>query len=147
MTSCTTIHVTIPGVNPARAEALADLDARLSALPAGFAEISVDHERFPALLVLVNGVRAWMMCMRYEGDAGFSSRNPDLLDDPSDVIEYVLSNGEQDAYPAAWAYPTPQVLEAVAFFARHRRMPEWIRWFNDSGDDNLSPNDPWAAPA
>lgn len=113
---------------------MAELATELSRLPgAGFAEVWVHHDAFPALCALVNGDQGWLMCMRSEGDAGFSSRNPGYSGPPNAEIEYMLGNGQVDRYPAAWAYSRAQVFDALHSFARTRRV-EGVSWFNDSGD-------------
>lgn len=136
------IEVTI-GESPAERErSLAHLRAALVSIPTGHAEIWVDHSPFPSLCALINGQHGWLMCIRYDGDAGFSSRNPTYAG-PSDAeIHYELSNGQRDRYPAAWAYPTTGVLRAVEFFAHHGRVPGSIAWWNDPEDGAHSPNDP-----
>jgi len=93
------------------------------------------------MCALVNGDRAWLMYLRYDGDAGFSSRNPAYEGPEKVVIDYFLSNGQRDEYPAFWAYPTDKVFEALEWFAARRSSPSSIKWFNDSGDGNASPND------
>jgi len=143
---CHAVHVTIASREPDRTRSLSELSARLNSLQgAGYAEVWVDHDPYPSLCVLVNGDSAWLMCLRYDGDAGFSSRNPAYDGDGDATIEYYLSNGQRDVYPAVWTYPTERALAAVEAFARDRRVPDWIDWFNDSGDGRSSPNDPWDA--
>lgn len=142
----TEVEVTVAAEGPARLEALRVLAEALTTVD-GYAEVRVDHDPFPSLCALVNGAQSWLMLLRYDGDAGFSSRNLTYRGDASEMVEYYLSNGQRDLYPAAWAYPTPRTLEAVTFFAEHRRVPDWIAWFNDSGDGAASPNDPWREPA
>jgi hypothetical protein len=138
------INVTVPSESWRRGAALEELDKSLKAIPtAGYAEIWVNHDSFPALCVLVNGEQSWLMCLRFSGDAGFSSRNPSFVGKPDTTLEYYLSNGQRDIYPAAWAYPTKRALEAVSFFAERRQVPDWIGWFNDSEDGTASPNDEW----
>ena len=118
-----------------------EVRAALATLPAdGCLEIWIDHNPYPSLCALVNGERGWLMCLRYDGDAGFSSRNPRYAGSPDARIEYRLANGQVDVYPAAWAYPRADVFAALEYFARHRRVPEAIAWYNDAGD-GTSPND------
>src|SRR5690242_14642294 len=71
------VVVTIPMSIRERDAALGDLESALSNVPEnGFAEIWVDHGAFPALCALVNAGQGWLMCVRDDGDAGLSSRNP-----------------------------------------------------------------------
>jgi hypothetical protein len=141
------VRVTIASQEPERSQSLQQLAQRLASLgDVEYAEVWVEHDMFPSVCALIHGDRAWLMYLRYDGDAGFSSRNPAYEGSSDATIDYYLSNGQRDVYPAAWAYPTPQVLEAVSVFAKDRRMPESIVWFNDSDDGTTSPNDPWDAP-
>lgn len=139
MSDCKEIRVSIqPSASLA---AVAELEARLATLQGGCAEIWIDYGPFPALCALVNGHRAWMMYLRYAGDAGFSSRNPAYRGDPAATIHYQLANGQVDPYPASWSYPLPDVIGVLLHFARYRRVPEIVVWANDSGDGARSPND------
>jgi hypothetical protein len=138
-----TIEVTIPRAPAERQAALAELRGGLSERSSDSrAEVWVHHDPFPSLCALINGSRGWLMCIRRDGDAGFSSRNPGYSG-PSDAeVEYTLSNGQVDRYPASWAYPTAEVLRALEFFAETGRVPETLSWWNDSGDGMVSPNAP-----
>ena len=85
--------------------------------------------------VLLNGSSGWLMYVRHQdGDAGFSSRNPDYAGPPDAVQEYVLSNGQQDEYPLAWALPASEVQRAMEHFVTRGEPAPWICWHNDSGD-------------
>ena len=74
------------------------------------------------------------MYLREPGDAGFSSRNPDYTGPSEACIEYMLSNGQVDSYPAAWAYPIATVMHAIEYFKLEGSPPPFIDWHNDSGD-------------
>jgi hypothetical protein len=141
--SCYTVHLVIPDDETGRRAALASLDTMLDRIPdTGFAEVWVMHDRYPALCALLNGDIGWLTCLRAEGDAGFSSRNPGYSGPPDAEIEFMLSTGQVDPYPAAWTYPRAEVLEAVRVFAASRRCPAGLCWFNDSGDGVTSPDEP-----
>jgi hypothetical protein len=100
--SCYTVHLVMPEADAERTSALASLEAMLAGLPeTGFAEVWVMHGRFPALCALLNGDRAWLTCLRADGDAGFSSRNPGYAGPPDAEMEFMLSTGQRDRYPAA----------------------------------------------
>ena len=80
---------------------------------------------------------------------GFSSRNPAFdasaaaQSNPASVsrfrgvlvpvIEYRLSNGQVDEYPASWALPEKEVMRALEYFVEHQgaRAP-FVLW-NDDG--------------
>jgi hypothetical protein len=50
------------------------------------------------------------------------------------MIEYILSNGQRDEYPASWALPIADIRRAFDFFRTERKPPPFVRWHNDSGD-------------
>jgi hypothetical protein len=100
-----------------------------------FDEVWVDLPDGQAMCALINGDVGWLMYLRESGDAGFSSRNPDYAGPPNAEIEYFLSNGQLDTYPASWALPVAEVRRALEFFKQKQRPPPWVTWHNDSGDD------------
>jgi hypothetical protein len=115
-------------------------DSLLKAKASKYAEIWVDHGNYPSLCALINGDRGWLMYLRYDGDAGFRSPNPTYDGPDNAVLNYFLSNGQRDEYPASWALPTDEVFKALEWFAANKASPASIAWFNDSGDGNASPN-------
>jgi ribosomal protein L7/L12 len=45
------------------------------------------------------------------------------------VIEYQLSNGQVDEYPASWALPESDVMRALEYFVQHEgRRPPFVQW-------------------
>jgi hypothetical protein len=54
--------------------------------------------------------------VRYKGDAGFSTRNPLYAGTEKAVMEYHLSNGERDEYPASWNVTTGEAFYALEYF-------------------------------
>jgi hypothetical protein len=69
-----------------------------------------------SLCVLINGDFGWLMYVREPGDAGLSSRNLDYSGPADATIDFMLSNGQLDCYPASWALPLPLVMKAIAYF-------------------------------
>ena len=96
-----------------------------------FDEVWVHMPDGQSLCALINGNRGWLMYLREEGDSGFSSRNPDYDGLPDDVIDYRLSNGQLDRYPASWALPIVEVRRALAYFKRKRQRPPFVVWHED----------------
>jgi hypothetical protein len=92
-----------------------------------------------SLCALINGDLGWLMYLRQPGDAGFSSRNPNYSGPENATIEYVLSNGQRDEYPASWALPTLEVHRAMKYFRENNQPPPFIHWHNDSGDGSTIP--------
>ena len=75
-----------------------------------FREICDEAPDGQSLSALINGDFGWLMYQRGGDDPGFSSRNPNYAGEPDATIEYFLSNGQRDEYPASWALPTSEVL-------------------------------------
>ena len=98
-----------------------------------FREIWLEVEQGPALCALLNGDLGWLMYLREDGDAGFSSRNPTFDGSKSNVIKYRLSNGQHDEYPTSWALPKGEIIRALEYFIEHqgRRAP-FVNWHDDS---------------
>lgn len=87
------------------------------------------------MAALINGDLGWLMYFRYDGDGGFSSRNPACAESV-DRIEFLLNNGQLDVYPRSWCYPIETIERALKHFEMTGKPPAFIEWFNDSGDDN-----------
>jgi hypothetical protein len=104
-----------------------------------YREIWVELPDGQSLCVLINDDIGWLMYLRCKGDAGFSSRNLDYSGPPHATVEYRLSNGQRDEYPASWALPLSEVERALAFFRANQRLPPFIHWHNDAGDGATSP--------
>jgi len=86
---------------------------------------------WPTLTALVNGSAAWLMFLRYEGDAGFSTRNPNYVGPEEAITEYKLSNGQVDEYPASWNITTPEAVRAIEHFFVTLERPPWLTWHPD----------------
>jgi hypothetical protein len=99
-----------------------------------FDQIWIELPDGQSMSALINGGVGWLMYLRENGDAGFSSRNPSYSGPPTAEIEYKLDNGQHDSYPAAWALPIAEVQQALEYFRRELRPPPFVLWHNDSGD-------------
>ena len=99
---------------------------------AAFREFWLDVGNGPALCALLNGGVGWLMHLRRTGDAGLSSRNPDYPGKTDAMIEYRLSNGQHDMYPASWALPESRVIQALEYFVECRQLAPFIQWHDDS---------------
>lgn len=86
------------------------------------------------MMALINGDFGWLMYLREEGDAGFSSRNPEYVGSDDETMEFYLSNGQLDKYPLAWVLPMDQVKRALDYFEKYHKPPQFITWHNDSND-------------
>src|SRR5205085_1099323 len=118
---------TIPTEGIERDAALRRVESALSdALGKEYAEIWIDHNPYPALCGLIHKERGWLMLLRYDGDAGYSSRGQDEAADSNEEISFILGNGQRDSYPSAWTLLTPDVLRALRVFATTGQVPETI---------------------
>lgn len=100
----------------------------------GYDEVWVTSEDGQSMAALINRDVGWLMYLRWDGDAGFSSRNPNYDGPPDAKTDYYLSNGQRDEYPLAWAFPVSEIRRALDYFKQERKPPPFITWFNDSGD-------------
>jgi len=96
-----------------------------------FDEIWLEAPDGQSLCALINGDRGWLMYLRAPGDSGFSSRDPSYLGDPHATIEYRLSNGQHDWYPASWSLPIVEIRRALDYFAREHARPPDVAWHAD----------------
>lgn len=100
-----------------------------------YKEIWVDtDENEQAMCALINGDFGLLMYLREEGDAGFSSRNPEYTGSNDETMEFYLSNGQLDEYPLSWVLPIEQIQRAIDYFEKYHEPPQFITWHNDSGD-------------
>lgn len=85
-----------------------------------------------SLCALLNGRCGWLMFLRFEGDVGFSSRNP--LKEQSEGVEegFVLSNGQVDTYPSSWTIDRQMVFDALLEFVAAGRRPSNVDWHEDT---------------
>lgn len=97
-----------------------------------FKEIWIYSQGGQSICALINGDIGWLMYLRWSGDAGFSTRNPDELS--NDDIEYVLSNGQIDYYPRKWAYSISRLKQALFSFIENGELPSQLNWHDDSSN-------------
>jgi hypothetical protein len=104
-----------------------------------YQEIWIETSDGPAMCALINNEVGWLMYLRHKGDSGFSSRNSKYQGSLDAVIEYVLSNGQKDAYPASWALPVGEVKRALEYFRQTSSPPPFVLWCNESDDGMTLP--------
>jgi hypothetical protein len=98
-----------------------------------FREIWLRAEGGPAICALINEKTGWLMYLREPGDAGFSSRNRSYSGRASAMIEYELSNGQRDEYPASWAVSLKVIEDAFVHFLAYQSRMSSIDWHDDGG--------------
>jgi hypothetical protein len=85
-----------------------------------------------ALAIYKNGDRAFVMFLRYEGDAGFHSFNPNYTGRADVTLELFMQNGQIDKKPVAdWISVEDAKQAAEHFFLYGERAP-WLTWHDDS---------------
>jgi Immunity protein Imm1 len=103
-----------------------------------FSEVWAWHSTgWPTIGALINGEAAWLTFIRCEGDAGFSTRNPNFTGPQKTTIEYYLSNGQRDEYPGAWNITTAEAFRALEYFLEEAAMAPWLHWFDDTLKSNV----------
>jgi hypothetical protein len=108
-----------------------------------FREVWLESPSGASLCALINGDVGVLMYLREDGDAGFSSRNPDYAGAADEMVRYKLSNGQVDECPRAWAYPVDVVERALEHFRQTGAPPTFVEWHNDSGDgEPIVPREP-----
>ena len=80
----------------------------------------------PSMSMLRNGSYAWLMYLRFNGDAGFVSQG-DVA--KAGDTSYTLGNGQVDKYPLSWCIDLELCYQAIAyFFVNEGARPAWIAW-------------------
>ena len=106
--------------------------ALAKALTTQFAELWLTPPNsWPTLCALINNDAAWLMYMRYEGDPGCSTRNPNYAGPDKAVLEFYLSNGQRDEYPASWNITTTEAVRALEYFFTEQQRAPWLEWHED----------------
>lgn len=104
-----------------------------------FAEIWMQHAAdSPSISALINGEAAWLMYLRFEGDAGFSTRNPNYAGPPKAKIEYYLSNGQRDEYPASWNITTNEAMRALEYYFLKEDKAPWLEWHEERPENRFA---------
>lgn len=81
------------------------------------------------LSMLRDGANAFLMYLRAEGDAGFTSRG---ASGRSGTAAFRLGNGQQDEYPLSWCVGIDEYYKAlVHFFSHNGDRPDFILWHAD----------------
>jgi Immunity protein Imm1 len=97
-----------------------------------FAEVWLQPaSRWPTICALINGEAALMMFLRWDGDAGFSTRNANYAGPAKGVVEYYLSNGQREEFPASWNITTSEALRAIEYFLAEEKMAPWLLWHEE----------------
>ena len=110
----------------------------------------------PSMAALMNTNIGWLVYLRHDdGDPGFTSRNPafDLCDaiesglaydgrfgrEHVPAIEFRLSNGQVDEYPASWTLPEQDVVRALEYFVENEgRRPPFVQWHDDGNGEEAN---------
>lgn len=120
------IEITIDGT-PMQIASIEELDpALVRSEQQPYTEVWVCVPHGPRMAMLRNGTHAWLMYLRFNGDAGFVSRG-----DPAKTgtTSYTLANGQVDEYPLSWCIDPERCYQALMyFFVNNGARPDWIAW-------------------
>jgi len=97
-----------------------------------YREIWIENDK-ANMCALAAGKIAWLMFLRFNGDAGFSSRNPNYTGAKDEMLEFMLSNGQMDEYPLSWTLPEETWVKAILHFAKTGQPIKTIQWHDDGG--------------
>ena len=82
-----------------------------------FSEVWLNFgEEGPSMMMLVNGVHAWLMYLQDHDDPGFHSLNPSYHGPVEQMMKFELSNGQMDEYPVAWTLTLEEAFRACEYF-------------------------------
>ncbi|WP_243614053.1 Imm1 family immunity protein [Shimia aestuarii] len=95
-------------------------------------EIWVSEGNGSSLCALLNRQYGWLMFLRFEGDAGFSSRNPLREQSEGPKEAFVLSNGQVDNFPSSWTMDRKMVFDALLEFVASGQRPSKVDWHDDT---------------
>ena len=95
-------------------------------------EIWVQLDDGQSMCAFIADRYGFLMYLRFSGDAGFTSRNPNYCGSSGTEISYMLQNGQVDSYPASWAIPIDEVQQSLEYFRTECKRPPWITWHDDS---------------
>jgi len=125
------VNLTIDGCDLAGGgiDFLAERLAGLALVPR--AEVWLRSPDGRAICLLKSDQRAMLMLLRSMGDPGLTSRAVDAVG--SDVLPFLLANGQSDEYPAAWTVPFDEARRALEFFWFQKTAAPFISWHDDAG--------------
>jgi hypothetical protein len=96
-----------------------------------YAEIWLRVGNTLALAMFVNGTSAWLMFLLNQDEECYHTSNPEFEGDAASTIDYYLSNGQHDIYPAAWAIGTDAAMLGMKHFFGTGRRSSGLSWVRD----------------
>ena len=111
-------------------QSLEQLDLALNQIEAlDTFELWVTTPNGPFMSMLRSGPHAFLMYLRFSGDAGFSSRATTPM---QGKVAFTLANGQVDEYPLSWCLEIEECFQAIAHFLMHNgTKADWILWHED----------------
>ncbi|MEW6130421.1 MAG: hypothetical protein AB1757_25530 [Acidobacteriota bacterium] len=94
-----------------------------------FCEIWITAPEGMSLCCLKNKHKCFLMYLRFEGDSGFTIRNQRTSE--SELMKFVLSNGQVDFYPSSWTTSYETGKNALEYFYSTKAMDTRLRWNKD----------------
>jgi hypothetical protein len=89
-------------------------------------ELWLNSKDGSALCMLRHAEAACLLYLRHEADSGCTSIGNSK---ERGAVQYRLSNGQLDEYPASWCVDVEDCYKALAyFFVNEGLRPDWIKW-------------------
>lgn len=114
---------------PVSIDSLSERLAGLSGLPR--AELRIHEVDGPSLCLLKSDDRALLTFLSNDEDPGQTSRDGGTSASPADLVEFTLSNGQIDQYPASWTVDYAVARRVVEYFWFRREPAPFIAWHHD----------------
>ncbi len=89
-------------------------------------EIWATQSDCSSLCLLTNSSRAFVLYLRYPGDSGLIATTNDQV--TNTMIEFKLSNGQLDEYPARWTVPVHDALKILTSFIQDNNLLSYVNW-------------------
>ena len=103
----------------------------LASLEEKYYEIWLESSNGSSMMVLTNNEQAWAMFLRQPEDSGYSTRNPNYCGNCDELIDFSLSNGQVDYYPASWVFNKSVIIDALIYFYAYNEKSPNVLWHED----------------
>ncbi len=83
-----------------------------------------------SMCMLANGDRAWLMYLKNIDEECFTTRSDDIVDQ-NEYLDFRLSNGQADEYPAYWTVKLAHATNGIAHFFDQGGRTTSLTWHDD----------------
>ncbi len=95
-----------------------------------YADIHLERD-YCGMAALIHAPVGWLIYYWNDYASSAHSVNPDYNGPPGAITDYLLSNGQLDEYPDAYAYPLETVIRALEHFNDTGERTPFIVWVED----------------